>query len=103
MHLVFHTLCGAAPAGFKFSESCPYILWLHCQWQYDAKQHTLGMPYSNAACCTLPPKQAAYPWSSSKVILDVGGGRGELLSAAMSWAGPEVKGLLLDVDMVIKR
>jgi hypothetical protein len=50
-----------------------------------------------------PLQQAAYPWSSSKVILDVGGGRGELLSAAMSWAAPDARGLLLDVDMVIKR
>lgn len=47
--------------------------------------------------------QDAYDWPASKVILDVGGGRGELLSTVMSWAGPECKGLLLDVQMVIDR
>lgn len=37
------------------------------------------------------------------MILDVGGGRGELLSTVMSWAGQDCKGLLLDVQMVIDR
>ncbi|WIA10082.1 hypothetical protein OEZ85_010289 [Tetradesmus obliquus] len=43
----------------------------------------------------------AYDWAGARVILDVGGGRGELLSSAMSWAGPQAKGLLLDRQMVI--
>lgn len=47
--------------------------------------------------------QDAYDWAGARVILDVGGGRGELLSSAMSWAGPQAKGLLLDREMVIDR
>jgi hypothetical protein len=49
-------------------------------------------------CC-----QDAYNWGSSKVVMDVGGGRGELLSTVMSWAGQDCRGLLLDVQMVIDR
>ena len=51
-------------------------------------------------CCVL---QDAYDWGSARVVMDVGGGRGELLSTVMSWAGPDCKGLLLDVQMVIAR
>lgn len=47
--------------------------------------------------------QDAFEWGSSKVVMDVGGGRGELLSTVMSWAGQDCKGLLLDVQMVIDR
>eukprot|EP00882_Tetradesmus_deserticola_P009252 GHRQ01009762.1.p1 GENE.GHRQ01009762.1~~GHRQ01009762.1.p1 ORF type:complete len:396 (+),score=158.11 GHRQ01009762.1:234-1421(+) len=43
----------------------------------------------------------AYDWAGARVVLDVGGGRGELLSSAMSWAGPQCRGLLLDRQMVI--
>jgi SAM-dependent methyltransferase len=43
----------------------------------------------------------AYDWKSARVILDVGGGRGELLSSAMSWAGQHTKGLILDRQPVI--
>ena len=47
--------------------------------------------------------QDAYDWKSARAILDVGGGRGELLSSAMSWAGDSCKGLLLDRQPVIAR
>lgn len=53
-----------------------------------------------AAACFL---QDAYDWSNARVILDVGGGRGELLSSAMSWSGAHCKGVLLDRQMVIDR
>eukprot|EP00879_Flechtneria_rotunda_P029871 GHRR01032334.1.p1 GENE.GHRR01032334.1~~GHRR01032334.1.p1 ORF type:complete len:371 (+),score=126.55 GHRR01032334.1:187-1299(+) len=43
----------------------------------------------------------AYDWKSARVIVDVGGGRGELLSAVMSWAGQQTKGAILDRQMVI--
>ncbi|KAF6265260.1 S-adenosyl-L-methionine-dependent methyltransferase [Scenedesmus sp. NREL 46B-D3] len=43
----------------------------------------------------------AYDWAGARVVLDVGGGRGELLSSAMSWAGQQCRGLLLDRQMVI--
>ncbi|KAL3132215.1 hypothetical protein ABBQ32_008805 [Trebouxia sp. C0010 RCD-2024] len=44
----------------------------------------------------------AYDWKSAKCIMDVGGGRGELLSNCMSWAGPKVKGVLFDRPFVIE-
>lgn len=62
----------------------------------------------NSFTCVLsvalfPAPQDAYDWGSCKAVMDVGGGRGELLSTVMSWAGPDCKGLLLDVQMVIDR
>ncbi len=44
----------------------------------------------------------AYNWKGAKCIMDVGGGRGELLSNCMSWAGPDVKGVLFDRPFVIE-
>jgi hypothetical protein len=35
--------------------------------------------------------------------MDVGGGHCHLLSTAMSWAGPGVKGVLLDRQFVVDR
>ena len=43
-----------------------------------------------------------YNWKAAKCIMDVGGGRGELLSHCMSWAGPDVKGVLFDRPFVIE-
>lgn len=44
----------------------------------------------------------AFPWSKSKSMMDVGGGRGELLSSAVSWGSQDCKGLLFDRPFVIK-
>lgn len=44
----------------------------------------------------------SYDWKSVKCIMDVGGGRGELLSSCMSWAAVNVQGLLFDREYVIK-
>lgn len=43
-----------------------------------------------------------YDWKGAKCIMDVGGGRGELLSSCMSWAGSDVKGVLFDRPFVIE-
>lgn len=60
-------------------------------------QNTWVVPAHNACL------QDAFDWDSLQVIMDVGGGLGELLSNVMSWARPDCKGLLLDVQMVIDR
>jgi hypothetical protein len=52
---------------------------------------------------TFTPPQDAFDWSRCRAIMDVGGGRGELLSSVLSWAPPTCKGVLLDVQMVINR
>ena len=44
----------------------------------------------------------SYDWKGAKCIMDVGGGRGELLSSCMSWAGSDVKGVLFDRPFVIE-
>ena len=44
----------------------------------------------------------AFPWSKSKCMMDVGGGRGELLSSAVSWGSQDCKGILFDRPFVIK-
>ena len=44
----------------------------------------------------------SYDWKGAKCIMDVGGGRGELLSSCMSWAGSHVKGVLFDRPFVIE-
>jgi hypothetical protein len=45
--------------------------------------------------------QDAYDWRSAKVVMDVGGGRGELLSRCMLYAGHESKGVLFDRQWVL--
>jgi hypothetical protein len=55
------------------------------------------------ALCLVACLQDAYDWAGARVVLDVGGGRGELLSSVMSWAGQQCRGLLLDRQMVIDR
>jgi len=45
--------------------------------------------------------QSAYAWGNAKVMMDVGGGRGHLLSTVMSYASSECKGILLDRQFVI--
>jgi hypothetical protein len=45
--------------------------------------------------------QDAYDWRSAKVIMDVGGGRGELLARCMLYAGHESKGVLFDRQWVL--
>jgi hypothetical protein len=47
------------------------------------------------------PLKDAYDWSKSKCIMDIGGGRGEMLSRAMSHAGPDCKGVLMDRPWVL--
>lgn len=44
----------------------------------------------------------AFPWGNSKCIMDVGGGRGELLSSAVSWGSDTCKGVLFDRPFVIE-
>ncbi|DBB14282.1 hypothetical protein WJX82_008155 [Trebouxia sp. C0006] len=44
----------------------------------------------------------AYNWKGAKCIMDVGGGRGELLSNCMAWASPSTKGVLFDRPFVIE-
>lgn len=64
---------------------------------------TLCVRFLVWCCCVWCCVQDAYDWGSCQAIMDVGGGRGELLSTVLSWAGPDCKGLLLDVQMVIDR
>eukprot|EP00891_Asterochloris_glomerata_P005597 jgi/Astpho2/5597/fgenesh1_pg.00079_%23_53_t len=40
--------------------------------------------------------RSAFDWSRTRVVMDVGGGQGELLSRAMLYAGNQCKGVLLD-------
>ena len=44
----------------------------------------------------------AYNWKGATCIMDVGGGRGELLSNCMAWASPSTKGVLFDRPFVIE-
>jgi cyclopropane fatty-acyl-phospholipid synthase-like methyltransferase len=46
--------------------------------------------------------QNAFDWSKTKVVMDVGGGHGELLSHCMLYAGPESKGVLMDRPHVLE-
>ena len=45
----------------------------------------------------------AFDWSSSRCIMDVGGGRGECLSRCMQAAGQQCKGVLMDRPWVLNR
>lgn len=70
--------------------------------------HPSPPPSLRCLCCSPPhslysPTKDAYDWGRVKVVMDVGGGRGELLSSVMSWAAADCKGLLLDVQMVVDR
>lgn len=49
---------------------------------------------------TVPLKEA-YDWGSSKCMMDVGGGRGEMLSSCMSFGNSSVKGVLMDRPWVL--
>jgi 2-polyprenyl-3-methyl-5-hydroxy-6-metoxy-1,4-benzoquinol methylase len=49
------------------------------------------------------PLEAAYDWSRARCIMDVGGGRGEMLSRCMAAAGREVRGVLMDRQWVLDR
>jgi hypothetical protein len=45
----------------------------------------------------------AYDWGKAACVMDVGGGRGELLSRCMLYAGERCKGVLLDRPWVLDR
>ena len=45
----------------------------------------------------------AYEWSAARCIMDVGGGRGEMLSRGMACAGPGCRGILMDRPWVLDR
>ena len=49
------------------------------------------------------PLEAAYDWASARCIMDVGGGRGEMLSRCMAAAGPAARGVLMDRPWVLDR
>ena len=49
------------------------------------------------------PLKDAYSWSKSRCIMDVGGGRGEMLSHCMLAAGEHCKGVLMDRPWVLDR
>lgn len=49
------------------------------------------------------PLEDAYEWSSARCIMDVGGGRGEMLSRCMACAGPACQGILMDRPWVLDR
>ena len=49
------------------------------------------------------PLKSAYDWQSARCIMDVGGGRGEMLSSCMAAAGPAVRGVLMDRPWVLDR
>ena len=51
---------------------------------------------------TVPLKEA-YDWGSSKCMMDVGGGRGEMLSSCMSFGNSDVRGVLMDRPWVLDR
>jgi hypothetical protein len=74
------------------------------QW-HQRDTHTLVSPQletQNPPCCYCQC-QDAYDWSQSKVIMDVGGGRGHLLSTVMSYGSSDCRGVLLDRQFVIDR
>ena len=45
----------------------------------------------------------AYDWGRASCVMDVGGGRGELLSRCMLYAGEQCCGVLLDRPWVLDR
>jgi hypothetical protein len=47
------------------------------------------------------PLKDAYDWSKSKCMMDVGGGRGEMLASCMSYGSDSVKGILMDRPWVL--
>ena len=47
--------------------------------------------------------RSAFDWSRTQVVMDVGGGQGELLSRAMLYAGNQCRGVLLDRPHVLDR
>ena len=49
------------------------------------------------------PLKEAYPWTKARCIMDVGGGRGELLSCCMSYGSQDVRGVLMDRPWVLDR
>lgn len=49
------------------------------------------------------PLKKAYPWANSRCIMDVGGGRGEMLSSCMSYGSSTVRGVLMDRPWVLDR
>ncbi len=49
------------------------------------------------------PLEDAFEWSGSRSIMDVGGGRGEMLARCMACAGPQCRGILMDRPWVLDR
>ena len=45
----------------------------------------------------------AYDWGAARCVMDVGGGRGELLSRCMLYAGEQCRGVLMDRPWVLDR
>ena len=68
----------------EFNKSMTYFT----QHSLEGGQHTL---------------RSAFDWSRTRVVMDVGGGQGELLSRAMLYAGDQCKGVLLDRPHVLDR
>lgn len=49
------------------------------------------------------PLKDAYDWSKSGCMMDVGGGRGEMLASCLSYGSDSVKGILMDRPWVLDR
>ena len=84
-----------------------------CDLQYDEEEghEAFADDFQNAMTSftrlsltggTVPLKEA-YDWGSSKCMMDVGGGRGEMLSSCMSFGNSSVKGVLMDRPWVLDR
>ena len=58
---------------------------------------------SSAAMGPQVALEDAYEWSAARCIMDVGGGRGEMLSRGMACAGPACRGILMDRPWVLDR
>ena len=86
---------------------------LHLATQYDEEEGHEAYADCFQKAMTYYTKQSlrggevdiaeAFDWKSAHVIMDVGGGRGEMLSHCMAAAGPKCRGILYDRQWVLDR
>jgi hypothetical protein len=62
-----------------------------------------GCAQPRAAWGRQVPLEDAFEWSGSRCIMDVGGGRGEMLARCMACAGAQCRGILMDRPWVLDR
>ena len=107
-----HVMLGALQTLFPGLQVGPQTACTRClQYDEEAGHEAFADDFQNAMTYFTKlsltggsvPLKEAYPWTKARCIMDVGGGRGELLSRCLSYGSQDVRGVLMDRPWVLDR